>query len=212
MTENETLEPDGTSDTRRAITLLLGGAAIIFCVGVLFGFGQTILEGEAPSASALLVLAGLTSAIVLLSVFIWKQLKKRPGNMMAASERNSRIIYIASMVIGGFVGIYMVATDGAGFSTMFSNGPISSLTAMGGIIGFGLLMPIITILWWRATDEHELKAYSDGALIAFHAYIFVVPSWWLAARAGWLPQPDPMIIFCGVMLIWSAVWFARKYR
>jgi len=209
---NYTIEDSNQSNIRRAITLLLGGVMLIFLVGVLFGFGAKILEDQNFSLTSGLILTGIVVAIAAGATFMWKQLKARPAAQMANSERKSRNIYIASMAMGAALGIYIMATSGPDFDTIFSNGPISATTAIGALIGWLVLMPAITVLWWRTTDEHELKAYSDGALFAFHLYIFVAPSWWMMARAGWLPQHDPMIVFAIVMIVWSAVWLIRKYR
>ncbi len=200
-----------SSSLRKALIIGLGGLAAVFLAGVLAGYTAVALEDEVMSLKDVAIIAGIVILLALILFTAWKLWPAPDGEPIANSARKSRNIYYASMGLGGLLGAFLMITGGADTETLFSNSPISANAAIGAIIIWAITTPAITYYWWRTTDEHEIAAYSDGASIAFHAYIFTVPSWWMAARAGWLPEQDPMIVWLATMVIWSAGWFYRKY-
>jgi hypothetical protein len=113
-------------------------------------------------------------------------------------------------LIGGVLGLLLaIGTDGD--LAVYSNGPINPLVALVAAVIFLVIVPIATWVWWKSIDEHEANAYRDGSMIAVHAYFFIVPAWWLAARTGYVPAQDPMVVLLIVSVIWGAVWFIRRY-
>ncbi len=196
---------------RRAI--IVGGGAIgfVFLLGVLFGFVSAALEHGGLSGTAWAVAVAIAAALIAIVYCGWRYWPKSDDGPMATSERKSRNIYYASMVLGVVLGIFLVTTGGTEGDAVFSNGPISSTAAIGAILVWAIVVPLGTMWWLRTTDEHDRAAYLYGGNIAFHIYVFLVPSWWMATRAGWLPAQDPMIIWIGVAVIWSIGWLYRKY-
>ena len=132
---------------------------------------------------------------------------------IAPSVKKSKRILIFSMLVGAALGMYMAISlaEAPGEFDFFSNSPINSTVAAVAIAVWLLIVPPLTFVWWRNVDEHEKDAYREGAMVSAHAYIFLVPSWWLGTRAGWLPDQDPMIVLVLVGIVWSAVWLYRKY-
>lgn len=132
---------------------------------------------------------------------------------IAPSVKKSKRIMVLSMIVGAALGMYMaiaLAADPGRFD-FFSNSHMNSTVAAVAIASWLLIVPLLTLAWWRNVDEHEKEAYREGAMVSSHAYLFIVPSWWLAARAGWVPAQDPMIVLVLVGIIWSVVWLYRKY-
>jgi hypothetical protein len=90
--------------------------------------------------------------------------------------------------------------------------PVSILFSIFFIISWLIVAPILTWVWYsRVIDEQESNAYRDGGNYAAHAYLFVVPSWWMLWRAGLVYEPNGIIIFFSFNIIWVAVWFWKKY-
>ena len=64
----------------------------------------------------------------------------------------------------------------------------------------------------RAIDEQEASAYRDGGYYAAYALLIGAPTWWMLWRGSFVPEPDGVAIFMLFALIWTAVWFWKKYR
>lgn len=199
-----------------------GRAAIFACsIIALFlfvPFGAGVIAGYLDAGHG----EGGPDAVLVAIVLVWvaglaglslAAVRYRPfpaGGPVAASVRRSRRIMWAAVALGIFIGVVAVAGDLTP-EGMLSDSPVSVFAALVVLAAWLIVAPIMTLMWWRSTDEHERAAYVDGANVAGHVYLFVVPGWWIAARAGLLPPQDPMLVLVGFMLIWSLVWLYRKY-
>lgn len=211
MMDNDTLPVDEPSSNSDRLVGILLGIVTLFLVGILIGYVAKVSEKGLVSAVDGAFLLGFVLAIVIIGGLAWSKWRKVSAEPEATSARKSRNIYICATILGGILGAFIMIAGGPEPETMFSNSPVSGTVALISIVFWAIGTPLITFIWWRVTDEHEIAAYSKGAMLAFHAYIFVVPSWWMAARAGWMPQQDPMIIWSATMILWSAAWLYKKY-
>ncbi len=137
--------------------------------------------------------------------------EKETSVPVSPNIRKARNLLWIAVAVGAVLGIYSGATAEGDMDVMLSNDPISPSFAMVAIAVWLVIVPLISWLWWRAVDEHEAGAYREGAMVAAHLYLFMAPTWWLATRAGWVPEQQPMIVFTIVCVVWTAVWFYRKY-
>ncbi len=147
------------------------------------------------------------------------------ANPLTKKEKINRNIMLSCFAAGGLIG-GTLATIGlpeitakgeggfaAGLAAPFSDAPLPASIAIGLVVFWLALMPIISVYWWRkAVDEQEAAAYREGAFYAANAYVFIAPSWWILWRGGILPEPSGTIIFLGFNLIWLSIWFWKKYR
>ena len=211
MTDNDIRSPAEAQPANHRLYATLFGIAALFLVSLLAGFIVGSLDGGGVSTTSVAIITVLALAAAGTCAAGWLHWRKASREPEAASARKSRTIYLFSIGVGIVLGIYFIVTNPADPNAWFSNDPVSDMAAIGAIIIWVVLTPIITLLWWRTTDEHEIASYSAGAATAFHAYIFAVPTWWMATRAGWLPQQDPMIVWIAAMVIWSIVWIYKKY-
>lgn len=187
-----------------ALTLL----AVVFGAGVVSGYlnagGGDRLDVLLGIVIAwMLVVAGLA----VLAARVWPKHAKEPISRSTRRSRNLIYVLLALSVALGLLLGYN-ETDG---TSVLSNGPIPLFPALVAIGLWAACAPIVTLMWWRSTDEHDRASYTDGANIAGHAYLFIAPSWWVATRAGLLPEQDPMVVLLIVATIWSAVWLYRRY-
>ena len=64
--------------------------------------------------------------------------------------------------------------------------------------------------WYVSADELEQRASDVGLLLGGFLFAMVTPAWWVAARADLLPQPNAMVLWCIVNVVWMIGWFWRR--
>lgn len=94
---------------------------------------------------------------------------------------------------------------------IFSNRPLSLGFALFAITSW-LLAMAIGLRRYLSADEHERQANDFGKLVAFRLFYTVTPAWWVAARAGLLPQPNAMVLWLVTLLVAAIGVFWRRYR
>lgn len=210
MMDNEIVETPNPA-LRKALVVGVGGFLIVFLAAFALGYTHGAMEHEALPPFDYFIIAGLWALVLLTAFGCWKFWPRGEVELLSSSAKKSRMLYVIGALIGIILGFFIALSGGPDEETLFSNGPIGSVTAIVAIIVWAIVTPIITLFWWRTADEHEIASYSDGAVFAFHIYLFLAPSWWMATRAGWLPQQDPMIVWTIAISCCSVVWLYRKY-
>ncbi len=121
-------------------------------------------------------------------------------------------------VIGGFltypVGYELGRKAGAGEMPAGSwfEAPIDSTVAVAIAVIWGVLLPIMCILYHRNVDEQEENAFLWAGLIGWYAMIIIAPVWWVLAWAGIWPEAHIMGIFLVGMIVNSAVFLWKKFH
>ena len=215
------LENDA-SNGRSVLWILLAGLGIVMTAGAIAGFVSGHEGKGAFSGLAIGVIAGFIVIITALAFAIWRNARKlkTSGEPMTKREKLNRDIILACGLLGGLMGAAMAATgilnapDEAAdpFAILF-DGPLPVAAALLLAFFWAVIMPVIAWFWHtRAIDEQEASAYRDGGYYAAYAYLILAPAWWLLWRGGLAPEPSGVAIFFTFTLIWSAVWFWKKYR
>ncbi len=92
-----------------------------------------------------------------------------------------------------------------------SNSPVPVWIAILAITSW--LLARVLREWWRSSaDEHERRASDFGRNAATGVFLAVTPAWWVAARAGLLPQPDAMVLWILTMMVSTIGWSWQRYR
>ncbi len=209
--EQETAETGRDNESLKRLGLgMLGGFALLFFPSFALGFTRARMDQGGLEAADYTILGVAALIAVVIGVTVWRLWPAPSTEPEAPRVKNSRIMIWLCMGVGALIGVLLVITDDAG-NAILSNGTINPVVAGVVIAVWLIFVPIATVKWLRIVDEHEVEAYNNGAFIAGHAYLFIVPAWWMATRAGWLPAQDPMIVFILVCTIWSGVWFAKRY-
>jgi magnesium-transporting ATPase (P-type) len=199
--------------------IAVAGLGTVFTAGAIVGVIAAATEdGKALSVMAMAIIAALVAIIGALIYTQWNLARRirTGGGPMTSRERLNRNIMVGCAVLGALIGALLVAVDGVMPSdpiTIFKDGPLPLAIAVLLAVFWAVIMPVIAWFWHtRAIDEQEAHAYRDGGYYAAYAYLIGAPTWWFLWRGGLLPEPDGVTIFCGFTIIWTAVWFWKKYR
>ena len=201
---------DGAVLLKRAGLGIGGGIALIFTGGMIAGYTSGALERGGPDLVDGAIIAAMVLLAALVAFGIWRFWPQTVEEPVAPRVRSARRLFAVAIALGLPLGFLLGVTD-EGTGALLSNAPVSSSIAALAIVLWLIAGPLITWLWWQKIDEHEAGAYREGALVAAHAYIFITPIWWMASRAGWLPPLEPMLVLLAVTVLWSVVWFVRRY-
>lgn len=204
-------EPRDFSDIKRIAIGTIGGFVLVFLLAFTGGYFAGVLESRTPDLYDITVFAVLVAMIAATAWGMWRLWPAAGALPEASSVKRSRTILYAMVFGGAVLGVVLAFVDGPNVATL-GEGPINPVAAGIAIAVWLIVVPATTWMWLRSVDEHEAIAYHDGASVAVHAYLFIAPAWWLAAKAGWIEPQDPMIVFLAVCIIWSVVWFVKKYR
>jgi len=211
MIEETTARSDRTVLLLRMLIGTLGGVALIFLAGVFAGYGSVVIKRASVELVSVVILASIVGLFALVAYGMWRFWPSASGEPVARSTRRAMRLTYAMCGLGVFLGFAFAISNDSASTSLFSNGPISNLTAVVAIIGWSLLTPLLTWLWWRTIDEHEKATYAEASVIGAHFYLIGAPTWWIATRAGWLPAQDPMIVWLIVLAVLTVVWLYRRY-
>jgi len=141
----------------------------------------------------------------------WKELKGSGEPLSPSTRKAKKLLGLAALVSG----VAPLMLFGGTFSkthpfALFSNGPVPLWIAIF-VIGTWLLGQAINKWWWYfSADEHERKADDFGNLLGWALFIVVTPAWWVAARAGLLPQPNAMLLWVVAVALSATGYFWRR--
>ena len=219
MTVADTIEDIDEPTGPRIGRLLLGGLlsiVLLFCAGIATGAGVALIEGAKNPPKAIAMIAAALFAAVASGVVIHRMRLFKPDEPISDRTRQARKMLFASMLLGLVIGISLsigsIFVSGGDSLAFFDDAPMPPAIAIGVSALYAVMLPIISWRWWRNIDEHEARAYGDGAIIAISAYSVIAPGWWLLARGGIAPEPHSMIIFLVVFTIWGIAWMVRRFR
>ncbi|APX66943.1 hypothetical protein V3I01_12590 [Sphingomonas sp. gentR] len=134
------------------------------------------------------------------------------------SERANRRLVAISGALGGVIGAAMAIMSVVQLPHGAKPGPLDMWTsplplwfAIIMALVWGVFLPIISWRWHRVVDEHESRAYRDGALAAFYVVGLGAPVWWFLWRGGVLPPLQVEWVYGALMASCGIVWMWRKY-
>ena len=212
-------DPDeaGGSQFWRILRLLGLAFAIALLVAYAAGYSMAIVHnGRGLTLKAAAVLALVALAIAGCGWLVRRDLRQARGEYpLTARERINRNIIIGCGAMGFATALLLVFAGGditGGPREIFSNDPLPPLVAAVLVLCIGVLLPAVTVYWHKIIDEQEADAYKSGAVVALYLYALGSPTWWLAWRGGFAPEPDPFIIYYAVATTVGLIWLWKKYR
>jgi hypothetical protein len=214
MSEDRPEEDRGVSMKNIAVSALLT-LLLLLSIGGVAGAIAGLIEspenwGEATLAMAGAALVGAAAALGLRRLKPWAG----SGEPISPKTRKANNLMLLSGALGALIGaalaISTISLDQPW--ALFSNSPMAPAVVIPVIAVWLLLVPLVSWQWHRSVDEHEAEAYKFGGLAGLYLYAFLAPAWWLAWRGGLVPEPDTMLVYLLVLLVWSVGWFWRRYR
>ncbi len=213
-TEDYTDRREGGGGIAKLIKCALAGTGLLFFTGV--GLGVTMVVVERGEAKPLALAIG-AAALVLAALCGWALYRLKPFAMnedgpVSPRVLNARRTLGLSAVVGAVLGVVLsIATlssdDPWG---LFGDAPLPPWVAALAIAVWIGVVPLLSWRWWRNIDEHEAAAYRFGAVAGMYGYAFIMPTWWMGWRGGFLPEPQAMLIFVVVIVVWGAAWLSRR--
>jgi hypothetical protein len=160
----------------------------------------------------LIAAAGIVGLLRLRPWKGWDALKP-PFEPVSPATRRSNKLYVLKEGLAGVATLVLIF---GAFSfqhpmAAFSNSRITPWVAV--VAGLSWLVARVLREWWRnSSDEHEQRASDTGRNAAAGVFFAVTPAWWLGWRAGFLPQPDAMVLWMLAMLVSTFGWSWRRYN
>ena len=211
LIEHSEAKSPGNVLLRRLVIGTLGMIVLVFLAGVFAGYVSVMIKHGGPSLVDAVILGSVVGLFALVAYSAWRFWPSASGEKVSRSTRKANNIVYAMCGLGIILGVAVGVGESDTSAPIFSNGPIGNATAIVAIIGWTMLTPVLTWLWWRTIDEHEKATYAEASVISVHIYMIGAPTWWLATRAGWLPAQDPMVVWLIVLIVLTVVWLYRRY-
>jgi hypothetical protein len=210
------------SNGRRNMWVWISYLGIVATAGAIVGYlNAEVQDGGTIGIAEILTLCAFATIIIGLAFAIWRNVSKMKASNEGLTRRETlnRNMICGFVLIGGAIGLLpafydtSVGNSDTGPPLLLADSPMPPVIALMLIFFWTVIMPIIAWFWHkRVIDEQEASAYRDGGYYAAYAFLIGAPTWWMLWRGGFVPEPDGVAIFMLFALIWTAVWFWKKYR
>ena len=160
------------------------------------------------------LLMGLGAICGLLWLKPWKAWKGSGEPVSPRTRRTSKLFWLSTVVVAVsglalILGSKLPDSKDMTFG-MFANSPVYPGIAIFAIVGWLLGIAINKWWWYFSADEHERRADDFGSLLGWALFLTVTPAWWVAARAGPLPQPNAMVLWLAAGWVSAIGYFWRR--
>lgn len=147
---------------------------------------------------------------------LWGLLRLRPwaqGGPLSQSTRRANALFgLAALVcMPGAIALALTSSGPDKPFGFFSSSPVALWVALLAIASW-LLSMWLSWKWYFSADEHEREAYDFASVVGAGIFTALAPVWWIAARAGLVPQPDAMVLWLITMIAISVGWIWRRSR
>jgi hypothetical protein len=149
------------------------------------------------------LLIGVCAILIWLCVKPWNVWKLSVEPVSPTTRRTNKLYWMMELLASLAVLALIYGSTGNGdpfgaFSGAFSNRPVAPGVAIFAATCWVLAMGV-GFRRYLSADEHQRKVNDFAKVIGFRVFYTAAPAWWIASRAGLLPQPD-------VMVLWVATW------
>ena len=160
------------------------------------------------------LLMGVGAICGLLWLKPWRVWKGSGEPVSPRTRRTSKLFWLSTVVVAVsglalILGSKLPDSKDMTFG-MFANSPVYPGIAIFAIVGWLLGIAINKWWWYFSADEHERRADDFGSLLGWALFLTVTPAWWVAARAGLLPQPNAMVLWLAAGWVSAIGYFWRR--
>jgi hypothetical protein len=225
LTEASMIDRDeiAGSNGRSIMWIIISSLGIVMTAGAVAGYlAEHEAQGGGSLGTAGMLTLGVFAAIIIgLAFAIWRNVRKMKASneVLTRREKLNRNYVWGFGLAGGAIGLCLAfydirfGTSATGPALILADSPVSPVIALILAFFWAVIMPVTLWFWHkRAIDEQEASAYRDGGYYSAYAFLIGAPTWWMLWRGGLAPEPDGVVIFMLFALLWSAVWFWKKYR
>ncbi|MEE9432873.1 MAG: hypothetical protein V3V15_01365 [Sphingorhabdus sp.] len=127
----------------------------------------------------------------------------------------------ASGALGGVISLFFVPRifevgeavgSGQGSAAEILTAPMNSTAALIVAAMWGIILPILCVLYHQNVDEQEEHAYLWAGLLGWYAMIITIPAWYVLELGRLVPPVNVGVIFALGLLTNAAVWLWKKFR
>lgn len=192
-------------------TLICFGA--IMLAGAFAGYNQASAEAG-KAAFAPWVGPLIAAALGIGGLFVYFRRHASWFRTLSPRQRRYWSALGLSAVVGGIIGGWLVLDQpmDRGAVDLFSSGALSPGFAIGASLLWVAGLAVGMILYHRAIDDHEERAWLWAGLAGWYAFVFPAPVWWVLHRAALAPPVSVMALFLLTMLVNAAVYLWFKFR
>lgn len=198
-----------------AMLLSLVGLFLVgLAVGVIAGM---ISHGHLPKRLWVIALPFIAAPLGYVALRMAWGLAVPPKTASGYEKRYWRMWMLVSalgMPVGAALAI-SARTEGLASINPFASTPISALTATLLAALLTAFFAIALILYHRAIDDHEERAYLWGSQLAYYFLIVAFPAWWLLERGGIVGPIATGPVFAAILVsfvVQGGVWAWLKFR
>lgn len=154
--------------------------------------------------------------LLIAAVGAWGLLRLKPwkgwkGPVSPATRRANKLYWLKEGLAAlALLALIVGAASRGQPSAVVSNSPLPLWIAIVAIVSW-LLARALREGWRASADEHERRASDFGRNAAAGVFLAVTPAWWVAARAGLVPQPDAMVLWVITIMVSTIGWSWRRY-
>lgn len=202
--------------TRITLALLLGLAGL-FLLGMAGGLTVTMVAKGMPSRPWVLALPVITAPLGGAALYTAWRLAASPATATPYERRYWRM-WALIVVLGIPVGLLFGMTSKArGFEALnpFSSAPMAPAMAVLIAVVTAAVLIVAVVLYHRAIDDHEERAYLWASQIAYYFVFIAMPVWWLLERGGLLGPLTvgwALLILLASGFVHGVVWAWLKFR
>ena len=207
----------------RIALLFLAIVLALFVAGVFAGFVVASVEHghilPRKPVGWLVILAAALAGFILYRA-IRALLRPALSTGLSSFEQRYSKMWLLVMLLGVPVGIglAMFSLSGdprASFGRIFTDGALPPVGAVLISTSLALLFGIAAVLYHRAIDDHEERAYLWGSQIAYYFLAAAIPIYWLLFRGGLVPAltaGGAMLLLLTSFVVQAVVWAWFKFR
>ena len=193
---------------------LLGLFLIGLAVGVVAG---TISHGHLPKRLWVIALPFIAAPLGFAALRVAWGLAVPPKTASGYERRYWKmwmLVTALGMPVGAALAI-STRTEGLDSINPFASTPISEPVALMLAALLTAFFDIALVLYHRAIDDHEERAYLWGSQLAYYFLVVAFPAWWLLERGGIVAPITTGTAFIAILLsfvVQGGVWAWLKYR
>lgn len=182
-------------------------------LGGFFGYNQAMLD---KGGTPLPAWAGPLAVVGFGTIALVAYVRRYRSTWQSLSPRKQRYWLALGLcaVIGGVIGGWLTIDQPTerGFTEMLASGSLSPGFAVSASLLWTAGLAVGMVLYHRAIDDHEERAWLWASTAGWYTFIFPAPVWWVLHRAGMAPPADTMILFIFSLVVNAIVYLWLKFR